>query len=245
MDIAIENKITKSSKSRKQLYLDPRTKICMVLTVSTIMLVGNQVGGMIYLQRFLTILPLIGLLMMKKRKTALKYAGMYLFCWIVPEVIMPYLPILLNLLFTGMIALGIKILPGMLMVYFLITSTTVSEFIAAMERMHIPKKLLIPVSVMFRFLPTIKEEYKAIQDAMRLREVGSLRNPIAMLEYRLVPLLMSIVAIGNDLAASALTRGLGAPVVRVNRCDIGFRWTDALAFIGMIIAWGTFIALML
>ena len=84
----------------------------------------------------------------------------------------------------------------------------------------------MPISVMFRFFPTIKEEYAAIRDAMRLRNVGSWRNPLEMLEYRLVPLLAGLVSIGNELSASALTRGLNAPIRRTNMCPIGFHWQD-------------------
>ena len=32
-----------------------------------------------------------------------------------------------------------------------------------------------------------------------------------MVEYRLVPLMVSVVKIGDELSAAALTRGLGAP----------------------------------
>lgn len=59
----------------------------------------------------------------------------------------------------------------------------------AMDRMHITKKLSVPISVMFRFFPTIKEEYRNVQDAMKLRGVGSVRDPMKMLEYRMVLLL--------------------------------------------------------
>lgn len=62
-----------------------------------------------------------------------------------------------------------------------------------------------------------------------MRNVGSIRNPMKMLEYRMVPFLTSIVSIGNDLSASALTRGLNAPVHRTNVCPIGFTWRDAIA----------------
>ena len=57
-------------------------------------------------------------------------------------------------------------LPGFIMGYYLVSTTTVSEFVAAMERMHVPEKIVIPVSVVFRFFPTVKEEYAAIRDAM-------------------------------------------------------------------------------
>ena len=217
--------------SSQQLYLDPRTKILLCITVSTIMIAGNGEGYLRYLQLCLAVLPLICFLILKKRILAIKYTAMYLFAALVPELLLPYLPSIINVLFTGIIAAGTKLLPGMSMAYFLISSTSVSEFIAAMDRMHISKKLSIPISVMFRFFPTIRQEYAAIRDAMRLREVYSVRNPMAMMEYRLVPLLMSVVSIGNDLSAAALTRGLNAPFKRTNVCAIGFSWKDVIVII--------------
>lgn len=215
----------------KQLYLDPRTKIVLCLAVSFIMLdstISPVVNG---LQIALAALPLIFLLMLRKYKMAAYYLCAYVFASLVPQLLVPLLPDIINLLFTGMIALMTQILPGMMMAYFLIVSTSVSEFVTAMDRMHVPKSISVPMSVLFRFFPTIVEEYGHVRDAMRMREVGNLRQPMAMLEYRMVPFMTSIVSIGNDLAASALTRGLSAPVRRTNVCPIGFTWRDGLAFV--------------
>lgn len=218
----------------KQLYLDPRTKIFLCLTVSSIMLVPSDSPIIETMHLLFAILPLIFLVVLKKYKMAVYYLGMYLFSALVPKLLIPYLPNIINVLFTGMIALFTQILPGMMMAYFLIVSTTVSEFVAAMDRMHVTKKISMPFSVLFRFFPTIIEEYGHVKDAMVMREVGSIRNPMKMLEYRMVPFLTSIVSIGNDLAASALTRGLNSPVKRTNVCPIGFTWRDEIAFFATI-----------
>ncbi|MEE0206060.1 MAG: energy-coupling factor transporter transmembrane component T [Peptococcaceae bacterium] len=215
----------------KQLYLDPRTKIVLCLAVSFIMLDSTTSLVVNALQIALAALPLIFLLMLGKHKMAVYYLCAYVFASLVPQLLVPLLPDIINLLFTGMIALMTQILPGMMMAYFLIVSTSVSEFVTAMDRMHVPKSISVPMSVLFRFFPTIVEEYGHVRDAMRMREVGNLRQPMAMLEYRMVPFMTSIVSIGNDLAASALTRGLSAPVRRTNVCPIGFTWRDGLAFV--------------
>lgn len=215
----------------KQLYLDPRTKIVLCLAVSFIMLESTTSPVVNALQIALAALPLIFLLMLGKHKMAVYYLCAYVFASLVPQLLVPLLPAIINLLFTGMIALMTQILPGMMMAYFLIVSTSVSEFVTAMDRMHVPKSISVPMSVLFRFFPTIVEEYGHVRDAMRMREVGNLRQPMAMLEYRMVPFMMSIVSIGNDLAASALTRGLSAPVRRTNVCPIGFTWRDGLALV--------------
>ena len=116
----------------------------------------------------------------------------------------------------------------MSMFCFIVMTTTVGEFMAAMDKLHVPKKISVPISSMFRFFPTIREEYVAIRDAMRLRRIGSWRNPIEMLEFRMVPLLMELVSIGNELSASAMTRGLNAPNKRTNVCPIGFHLQDVI-----------------
>lgn len=217
----------------KQLYLDPRTKIVLCLVVSFIMLDSTTSPVVNALQIALAALPLIFLLMLGKHKMAVYYVCAYAFASLVPALLVPYLPAIINLLFTGMIALMTQILPGMMMAYFLLASTSVSEFVTAMDRMYVPKSISVPMSVLFRFFPTIVEEYGHVRDAMRMREVGNLRQPMAMLEYRMVPFMTSIVSIGNDLAASALTRGLSAPVRRTNVCPIGFTWRDGLALVMM------------
>ena len=220
-----------STAKAKQLYLDPRTKIVLCLAVFFIMLDSTISPVVNALQIALAALPLNFLLMIGKHKMAVYYLCAYVFASLVPQLLVPLLPDIINLLFTGMIALMTQILPGMMMAYFLIVSTSVSEFVTAMDRMHVPKSISVPMSVLFRFFPTIVEEYGHVRDAMRMREVGNLRQPMAMLEYRMVPFMTSIVSIGNDLASSALTRGLSAPVRRTNVCPIGFTWRDGLALV--------------
>ena len=109
-----------------------------------------------------------------------------------------------------------------------------------MERMHTPQTIVIPVSVVFRFFPTVKEEYAAIRDAMKMRGITTLRNPMKMLEYRVVPLMISIAKIGEELSAAALSRGLGSPQKRTNICKIGFGPMDAFFFLLALPCWVIF-----
>jgi len=75
------------------------------------------------------------------------------------------------------------------------------------------------------------EEYQFIRDALRLRGIGTLAHPSEMLEYRMVPLLTELVQVGNELSASAMTRGLDAPNKRTNVCRSGFHAQDIIAFV--------------
>jgi energy-coupling factor transport system permease protein len=80
---------------------------------------------------------------------------------------------------------------------------------------------------MFRLFPTIASEWTSIRRAMRMRGIhlgGAKAGQV--LEYQMVPMITSSVRIGEELSASALTRGLGAPGRRSNICRIGFRIQD-------------------
>ena len=55
-------------------------------------------------------------------------------------------------------------------------------------------------------------------------------KPVEILEYRLVPLMISVVNIGEDLSASALTRCLGREDSRTNISRCGFGVIDYVLF---------------
>lgn len=52
--------------------------------------------------------------------------------------------------------------------------------------------------------------------------------------------MVSVVKIGDELSAAALTRGLGAPVRRTNVCQIGFHFQDVVAILFCIICFVLF-----
>lgn len=74
-----------------------------------------------------------------------------------------------NYIAVAVVGILLRFTPSVVMGYFVVTTTTVSEFVAAMERLHLPQQITIPMSVMFRFFPTVAEEWSAIGDAMRMR----------------------------------------------------------------------------
>ena len=76
---------------------------------------------------------------------------------------------------------------------------------------------------------------------MRMRGITAFRKPMDMLEYRVVPLIMSIVKIGEELSAAALTRGLGSPVQRTNICNIGFGIIDVVFIAVSLLCWSAFL----
>ena len=136
--------------------------------------------------------------------------------------------------FASFLTLGVcsvmtRFAPGTMMSAFFFTSNQVSDFIAAMNRMHVTEKIMIPMSVIFRFFPTIRKDNSAIGDAMRMRGIrfGG-KHPGKMLEYRLIPLIISIVGTGDELFAAVLTRDPGNPVKYTDICELGLHLQDII-----------------
>ena len=101
-----------------------------------------------------------------------------------------------------------------------------------MERIHVPQIITIPLSVMFRFFPTISEENRAVSEAMRMRQIsGKKRSLIKKMEYELVPVMMSTVRIADELSQASLTKGLGGSIKRTHICKVGLRIRDYVLLI--------------
>ena len=120
-----------------------------------------------------------------------------------------------------------KILPTVILARYIVKTTKVSEFLTAMNRLHVTDKLTIPISVIFRFFPTVVEESRSINDAMRMRgiEMGAGKAAEAV-EYRMVPLIASCSIIGEELSAAAMTRGLDVGEKRSCIWNIRFGFID-------------------
>jgi energy-coupling factor transport system permease protein len=215
--------------AEKGLTLDPRTQIFALVSIGVVLTAGGYGGLMAYARPALAALPLLLLLFSLRWKVALFYTVAFSAAYFAEAFLLSHVGGLLNFLLLATVGILARFMPGIMMGYFLVSTTTVSEFMAAMRKLHMTEKITIPLSVMFRFFPTVREEYSAIGDAMRMRGVSLAGGkPVKMLEYRLVPMMMCSLKIGEELSAAALTRGLGAPVNRTNISKIGFHAQDVV-----------------
>lgn len=225
-----------ASHRRGGLVLDPRTKLALLVTIAVFVLSVGGKDAAQGLTPLLAAVPFVLFLSVRMWRQAALYALLYGGSVLLQLVVLPYSSGVVNFLVIAVSSFFMRFVPGIMMGYLTVKTTTVSEFIAAMERMHLPKQVVIPIAVIFRFFPTIFEEAHAISDAMCMRGVrfgGGKAS--AMLEYRLVPLVVCTVKIGEELSAAALTRGLGDPVKRTNICQIGFHFQDAV-FLALCVA---------
>ncbi|HBC27948.1 MAG TPA: energy-coupling factor transporter transmembrane protein EcfT [Ruminococcaceae bacterium] len=127
-----------------------------------------------------------------------------------------------------------KVYPCGFLAGILISTTRVSEFLCAMHKIHAPKSLTIPMAVMLRYLPTIREDWGFIKDAMRLRDVspslkGLVAHPGMTVECLYVPLMMSASRAADELSIASVTRGIENPAPRTCLIQIRLGLADLLA----------------
>ncbi len=233
------NRELMAGAAASRIRLDPRTKILLLLIINVVMMGGRIQGIAVIVRPVLAFIPLSLLLIENKKKAAFAYLPLFLLASFAESYLVPRSTGLANLLLIIVSGLISRFMPCLVMGYYVVTTTRVSEFISSMERMHVTSKIVIPLSVIFRFFPTVLEEAAAIKDSMKMRGIGgadAVKDPIRALEYRIVPLMVSVVKIGEELSAAALTRGLGNPVKRTNICRIGFHWQDGIFSSAAIIA---------
>lgn len=209
-----------------QFKLDPRTKIIILVIIS--FMVFNEAP--IYVSGILVLIPFICLFFSNYKKAAVIYVVLYVAAKYIQIFLLPNSTGIISIILVTFSYTSSRMLPILIMGYYTIASTKVSEFISAMEKSNVPKDIIIPLSVVFRYIPSIIEEIKSITNAMKMRGFGltvkSFKNPLKLIEFYMVPILISAVKTSDDLSAASLTRGLSNPKKRTHLVDTEFSKLD-------------------
>lgn len=229
-----------------KLDLDFRTKLVMTIVVSFVLLFGDLQRSYPILGLVLTFLPYVLLLIERKISKALKGSAVMVFALVLQYYggLHAYSGIGASfVLFFSIIVLRMG--PGIAMGEYSLLTTTMSDLVASLKKMKCPDGLIIPISVMFRFFYTVKEDYRQIKEAMYLQGLVTsqfFRQPLRMIEYRFVPLLMCLSRTADDVAISATTRGMAVGQERSSISKSRLRlldyfWMFAMLTILILMIW--------
>ena len=209
--------------SRGILALDPRTKLSCILTASCL-LVGTIPLWAELLYLGIGILLLLNYSMIQE---GIKFVA----CWAAMILLGT---LLLHSHVNGetiflllMCQLMRRFIPCLMAAQMFVRTTTISQLMAAVQRMHMTYSAAIPFAVVIRFFPTFREEHKNIKMSMKMRGIRY------SLEHILVPMLHSALNISDELSAAALSRGLGAEKERTFVCQLSLKPIDWLLSCGM------------
>ena len=207
--------------ARKGLAFDPRTKILLLLSVNLLLLLSHSL--------WFEVVLFAGCIAIVSVSGQVKSAGHFLIAFLlmlgIDRGLTPYMS---GIVFTlvSFVSLALrKFLPCLILGKWILTTTEVSEFVAAMWKVHLPQTAIIPLSVVFRYFPTIKEEWGTVRAAMKMRGIH------VSLEHIMVPFLMSAINVSEELSAAALCRGLDNPGEHTCLCRVEFQQQDKIALL--------------
>lgn len=214
----------------KLINLDPRTKLFLIL----LCVLSAMSAPNLYFQ--FVLVTLIGLLAVFYGKWQYALRAIIIYALICGFTIwsMRVMTGTWRTMFVAFLGLVHKVYACGMLAGIVISTTKVGEFLSAMARLHVPKKLTIPIAVMLRYLPTIREDWHFIKDAMRLRDVsptfvGFLKAPAMTVNCIYVPLLTAASKAADELSIASLTRGIENPNPRTCLVKIQMRAADWLA----------------
>lgn len=142
-------------KTEKQsLKLDVRTKLLSVLIISQIMITANT-SEQIAILKVVAVCPAILIILLSGQYLyAMKFAFFYLAIYFLSTYFEFKSPMAatFSVVMTGFF---LQFMPGAYLLGNTLNTTSVRKFIAAMKKMHLTSTVIIPISIMFRFIPAI------------------------------------------------------------------------------------------
>ena len=214
---------------------DLRTKIILLISANILIFLGF---GLIY-QSLISLYFIAIIISDGYIKSAIKYILFFLISIVIEKAIIYFdMSFIMNLIMF-IFAVGRKFLPCIIIGKWILNSTSVSIAVSTLQKVKLPRDSLIMISVIFRCLPTIKDEWSHINIAMKTRGINFnlnnlIKKPALILEYFFVPLFVSVLEIGDELSQSAIIRGLDAPIIKTSRHLIKFRTKDLCIIISSI-----------
>lgn len=205
---------------KREVKFDLRTKFMLILVVNLFLLLSHSViFELVLVFGCLLLITIDG-----QAKSAFHFLIVFLIMLGIDQLLTPYINGFFFTLVSFITVALRKFLPCFILGKWILTKTEVSEFVAVMWKLRLPLTAIIPLSVVFRYFPTIKEEWASIRAAMKMRGIH------VSLEHIMVPLLMSAVNVSEELSAAALCRGLDSPEPHTSLVQVRFRFSDVLVW---------------
>lgn len=207
--------------------LDPRSKLAVFVAVCF-----SVFSGLSYIQEIsLLALCVVTLLLCRKWKRAFYISVLFLAMLLSDLYVVPHLTGVSRNITTSICHVLRFILPLFASFYLVTRTTKIGAYISALTKMHMPSEIVIPLAVMFRFVPTIQEEWQMVNQALRLRGLAwnwhnVFTRPIHILEYMMVPFLMQSSVVVDEMSAAVMARGFDRDTRRSSYIEVKLSFLD-------------------
>ena len=214
-------------KVRSGLWIDPRTKIVLLLLC---VLAAAMAPSLFYEILLVGLVAVFGLVSGRIRYALI---GMIVYFLTLATMRLHGSVQVMLVAFFGLVH---KVYPCGFLSGIILSTTKIGEFLSAMNRSHISRKIVVPIAVMLRYMPTIREDWRFIKDAMKMRDVSPslksfLKHPGMTIECIYVPLMMAASKTADELTIASVTRGIENPKPRTSLVQVRFGIGDLIVFL--------------
>lgn len=145
---------------------------------------------------------------------------------------------IISVVFPSFLMMIVRVFPIYLLLKLLMDKTPMDELLYSLDAIHIPKSLSIPLMVVYRYVPTILQEFRYVNESLKMRGLNlsfsSLGHLIQTIENYMVPLLFRSEKLSEELSAASLCKGLSAYRKRSCCTDVKLTIADFLYLLGII-----------
>lgn len=206
-------------KRQKAVFrMDPRTGLFLLLCANIILFTQKSV-----IVEYGCIIGIALLYAASGRwASGLKWCAVFAAVCLFQSCILPIAPRLIVSCFAIFVNYTRRAFPCVMIGWLMVQTISLRKFVVCMRKLHLPQKLIVPLTVTLRYFPAIREETGHIRDAMKLRGV----HGFSKVEAMTVPLMMSAAGTAEELSEAAVTRGIEDPAPKTSVLELRLSSTD-------------------
>lgn len=215
---------------------DPRILIIQIIIISVLSFSFTNWTGILLLFIVMDILVWIFL----NLRTSIGFLSFYAFTFILQQLLQKvHIPVI-SFVFPMFLMVVIRVTPIYMASVILVRKTLMNELMVALRKLHISMIILIPIAVIYRYIPTLRMDITYVHESLSMRDLNSsigkiLKNPMKSIEYFLIPLLFRSEKITEELCAATLCKGLSVNRERTCCTDVKLEAEDYLYLIMLLI----------
>lgn len=214
--------------------LDPRTKLAMVLAVTTCSVVLKTMAGVVALATLILACHIAARTFARIKYFAAYFLALWLVLVVVYVTVKGDLRSITSIQWTtGVFQLFCVMGVGLLLAF----TTAPTPLIHSLEKLGLPQGLAFAFSVLLRQVHVFADDMHQIADAMRLRGLSKrhvLTSPSTVGRAVLVPLAVRAIRSADELAAAAETRGVGGDKSKTHLHEASFGKADLVVVLAML-----------
>ena len=232
MDANFSKEQKKEEDGEKELSkgrLDPRTKLFITIVALLVMACTN-IKLVMSLEILIFILAIVEGFFVTSFIGIITVGALWLTYFVCPVSILTFFADFLPRMVMPFLALQTIIL-----------KSEGTRTLAAFRKLHVPEKLIMILSVIFRFFPVLSNDIKLMNQSIKTRGVfqkisQKIKAFPQYLEVMIVPLALRVIKIGETLSASAETRGIDLRGKRTSYITLKMSALDIIFFVLTIIS---------